>query len=167
MKKLIIIILILTSSCKSFEVTSNKYSHVYQFKNSKTILFNDSIMRNQFEVNPITIKAKDIIKLNKKLDNEFFNYIKKTYTGFNYDSVPDSEYYIEQENVTLDWAKGVQNQMNHLNKQIISFRDSLGRRIITVKVIQSEELQVEIEKKWVGNMYTLKYNIENSTFIEE
>lgn len=150
-------------------MTSNKYSQVYQFKNSITVLFNDSITRNGFinikKETPILPHAKDIIALNKKLETEFYNYIKNKYTGLQYDSLPDSEYYKEQENITLEWAKDMQNQMNYINKQLVSYRDSLGRKVFAVRIFHPQELQTNIEKQWIGNMISFKYDFENLTFL--
>ncbi len=171
----ITILLILTFGCATskldYEIIPNRYSNVYKFKNSKSIVFNDSVTREWLVNNnrdvPISLTVKEIIALNKKLEKDYVSYVKKRFTGFDYDELPDKEHYKNEDKKTIADAKDIQHKMKYLNKQLLAYKDSLGRNIIVVKVIIPQENQRDAERYWVGNFYTLKYNLENSTFLED
>lgn len=178
MKNYIFIIFsLLIIGCKTSDklesVTKTKYCAVYKFKNSKSIVFNDSVtkswfMRDNVEI-PITPTLNDIIILNKKLRADYFLFMKKRYTGFDYSglSLTEAKQSRDQEKETLKYAKSIQRQMNFLDKQYVCFKDSLARNVIIVKIIKPTENNNDAEEHFIGNIYDLKYNLENLEFLIE
>lgn len=175
MKNLIILVLlIILSGCKTtgsydvYEISTHKYSTVYQFKNSKSVVFNDSITKAWFLGNslntPFLLSREDVIQVNKKLEKDYLNYTKEWFSRFNYDSIPDAKYYRREDKKSLKYAKDIQSQMNHLNKQFAGYKDSLGRKLIAVKIITPNEKQIDIENNWIG-LISLKYNVEELIFV--
>jgi hypothetical protein len=178
MKNLIILILLIfLSGCKTtgsydvYEISTHKYSTVYQFKNSKSVVFNDSITKEWFIGNslntPFLPTNEDIIKVNKKLEKKYLSYIKKRYTGFDFDGLADADYYRNEDKKTLKDARAIQSKMNHLNKQFAGYKDSLGRKLIVIKIINPDEKQIDIEKNWVGDMISLRYSVDESMFVSD
>ena len=171
---IILILIILLSGCKTtgsydvYEISTHKYSTVYQFKNSKSVVFNDSITKERFIGNslrtPFLPSKEDIIQVNKKLEKKYLSYIKKRYTGFDFDGLADEDYYRDEDKKTLKEAKDIQSQMKYLNKQFAGYKDSLGRKLIIIKIIKPDEKQIDIEKYWVGDMISLKYNLSEGKF---
>lgn len=177
MKNLIItVFLIILSGCKTtgsydvYEISTHKYSTVYQFKNSKSVVFNDSITKEWFIGNslrtPFLPTNEDIIKVNKKLEKDYVSFTKKWYIDI-YKSLPDPDFFRDENNKTLNDAKDIQSQMKYLNKQFIGYKDSLGRKLIAVKIITPEEKQIDIENNWVGEMISLKYSVDEEKFVRD
>ncbi len=174
MKNLIITaLLILFSGCKTtgsyddYEISTHKYSTVHQFKNSKSVVFNDSITKEWFIGNslrtPFLPSNEDIIQVNKKLEKDYLSYIKKRYINL-YKSLPDADYYRDENKKTLKDAKAIQSQMKYLNKQFAGYKDSIGRKLIAIKIIKPDEKQID---NWVEEMISLKYSFDESMFISD
>ncbi|WP_324690424.1 hypothetical protein [Flavobacterium cheonhonense] len=66
---------------------------------------------------------------------------------------------------TLKHARKIQNQMKFLDKQFVCYIDSLGRKVIAIKIVKPDENKVDAEREWVGSIIDLKYNQDNSTFL--
>lgn len=174
MKNLIILLsLFLLSGCKTssnydvYEITTHKYSTVYQFKNSKSVVFNDSITKDWFIGNslktPFSLSSKDVIQVNKKLDKKYLSYTKEWFSKLNYDSLPDAEHYRSENKKIIKHAKYIQSQMKYLNKQLAGYKDTMGRKLIVIKIINPDEDQNDIEKNCVG-LISLAYNVEEVIF---
>jgi hypothetical protein len=172
MKNFIFILFFLFLSCKTSSKieskTVSKYSKIYNFKNSRIIVFNDSITKSLFTRNnvevPFSTTTEDIITLNRKLETKYYRYIKQRYT-FDYSSLPNKKYYEDLNKETLEHAREIQNQMKFLDKQFVCYIDSLGRKVIGIKIIKPNEVKVDAEREWVGSIIDLKYNLENLTFL--
>ncbi|HRE79281.1 MAG TPA: hypothetical protein PLL09_15805 [Flavobacterium sp.] len=170
---IILILLIILSGCKTtesydvYEISTHKYSTVYQFKNSKSVVFNDSITKEWFIGNslktPFLPSKEDIIQVNKKLDKEYLSYTKEWFSKLNYDSLPDAEHYRSENKKIIKHAKYIQSQMKYLNKQLTGYKDTLGRKLIVIKIINPDEDQNDIEKNWIG-LISLTYNVEEVIF---
>lgn len=169
-------LLILLSGCKStgrydvYEISKHKYSTVYQFKNSKSVVFNDSITKAWFVGNslrtPFLPTNEDIIKVNKKLEKDYVSFTKEWYIDI-YKSLPDADFFRDEDKKTLKDAKAIQSKMNHLNKQFAGYKDSLGRKLIVIKIIKPDEKQIDVENNWVGEMISLKYNVDEGKFVRD
>lgn len=172
MKNLSVILLFLLISCKTSSkvesTTNTKYSKIYNFTNSRIIVFNDSITKSLFTRNnvdvPFSPTIEDINIINRKLETKYYHYIKQRYT-FDYSSLPDKKFYEDLDYETLKRARKIQNQMKFLDKQFVCFKDSLGRKVIAIKIIKPDEDKIDAEREWVGSIIDLKYNVENSTFM--
>lgn len=172
MKNLAFIFLFLLLSCKTSSkvesTTKTKYSKIYSFPNSRIIVFNDSITKSLFTRNnvevPFSPTTEDIIILNRKLETKYYSYIKQRYT-FDYSSLPNKKHYEDLDKETLKHARKIQNQMKFLDKQFVCYIDSLGRKVIAIKIVKPDENKVDAEREWVGSIIDLKYNQDNSTFL--
>ncbi len=174
-KTFVYILLFLTlvgcnTSDKVLGVTSNRFSTVYKFKNSKTIVFNDSLtkswlIRNDSEI-PISISEEDIRILNNKLKTGYLSFYKKRYI-FDYSSLPNENDYKIRDRETIKYIRNIQKQMNFLDKQLVCYKDSLGLKIIRVNIITPDENNIEAENRLVGKFIDVIYDLENSKLLVE
>lgn len=176
MRNCIFILIILISGCKSsetydYKTKSNKYSTTYEFKNSKSIVFNDSITKAWMVGNskkiPVSPSVAEIITVNKKLEKDYVKFIREGQKMLNYDSLPNEKFYRKEDKETIKYVKSIQAQMRNLNKQFACYIDSLGQKIIVVRIIAPEEKPYNIENFWVGEMYSVKFNVKDSEFVRE
>ncbi|MCF6129076.1 hypothetical protein L1S35_05275 [Flavobacterium sp. AS60] len=176
MRNCIFIIIILISGCKSsetydYKIKLNKYSTTYEFKNSKSVVFSDSItkewMVGRSKKIPISPSVTEIIAVNKKLEKDYVKFIREGQKMLNYDSLKNPEYYRKEDKEIIKYVKSIQSQMRRLNKQFACYIDSLGQKIIVVKIIAPEEKPHDLEKFWVGEMYSVKFNVKDSEFVRE
>lgn len=124
-------------------------------------------MKDNIEI-PLTPTLNDITMLNKKLESDYLSYIRKRFT-YDYSDLETSEAKLSrnEDKKTLKYARSIQRQMNSLDKQYVCFKDSLARKVIIVKIIKPTEENKDAEKNFIGNIYDLKYSLENSKFLIE
>jgi hypothetical protein len=172
------LLIIILSACKPTEsynyvMNQNNYATTYQFKQSKAIVFNDSISREWFIGNsnrePFVPNISEIVRINRKLETDYVKFVREGQNMINYDALPDRNYFLKHNKEIYKYVKSIQSKINTLDKQFCGYIDSLGQKIIVIKIITPEEKQLDLDsqKYWIGHMSDLKYNIENSMFFRE
>jgi hypothetical protein len=172
MKTYALLFVLLFVGCKSadsyrYETKQNKYSTTYNFKNSKSVVFNDSITNQWFIGNsnkiPFVPNVIEIIALNKKLEKHYATHVIEKQQMYNV-LLPEKYSKIENKETTK-YAKGIQSKMRKLNKQFVGYIDSLGQKIIAVKIITDKENKMDFENYWVGNIINVQYDLNTSKFV--